>query len=94
MGWRYRFNPQYSKKNYDEIPELVAFANEMGARVFNLFFLVCTGRGQDITDITSEQYEAMILQKLQWISNGYMSMWKKLKNIPLLKNQWPMDLCL
>lgn len=45
------------KKNYNEIPEIVEFANEMDARVFNLFFLVCTGRGQDITDITSQQYE-------------------------------------
>ena len=50
------------KKNYDEIPELVAFANEIGARVFNLFFLVCTGRGQDITDITSKQYEDALKQ--------------------------------
>jgi AdoMet-dependent heme synthase len=50
------------KKNYDEIPKLVAFANEMGARVFNLFFLVCTGRGQDITDITSKQYEDALKQ--------------------------------
>ena len=50
------------KKNYDEIPELVAFANDIGARVFNLFFLVCTGRGQDITDITSEQYENALKQ--------------------------------
>ena len=50
------------KKNYDEVPELVAFANDMGARVFNLFFLVCTGRGQDITDITSEQYEDALKQ--------------------------------
>ncbi len=50
------------KRNYDEIPELVAFANDMGARVFNLFFLVCTGRGQDITDITSKQYEDALKQ--------------------------------
>ena len=50
------------KKNYDEIPDVVAFANKMGARVFNLFFLVCTGRGQEITDITSEQYEAALKQ--------------------------------
>ncbi len=50
------------KKNFDEIPELVAFANDMGARVFNLFFLVCTGRGQDITDITSKQYEDALKQ--------------------------------
>lgn len=50
------------KRNYDEIPELVAFAHVMGARVFNLFFLVCTGRGQDITDITSKQYEDALKQ--------------------------------
>jgi radical SAM protein with 4Fe4S-binding SPASM domain len=50
------------KKNYDEIPDIVAFANEMGAKVFNLFFLVCTGRGQDITDITSKQYEDALKQ--------------------------------
>lgn len=50
------------KRNYDEIPELVAFAHEMGARVFNLFFLVCTGRGQDITDITPKQYEDALKQ--------------------------------
>ncbi len=50
------------KRNYDEIPDVVAFANEMGAKVFNLFFLVCTGRGQDITDITSKQYEDALKQ--------------------------------
>ena len=50
------------KRNYDEIPQIVAFAHEMGARVFNLFFLVCTGRGQDITDITSKQYEEALKQ--------------------------------
>jgi radical SAM protein with 4Fe4S-binding SPASM domain len=50
------------RKNYDEIPDVVAFANEMGAKVFNLFFLVCTGRGQDITDITSKQYEDALKQ--------------------------------
>jgi radical SAM protein with 4Fe4S-binding SPASM domain len=50
------------RKNYDEIPDVVAFANEMGAKVFNLFFLVCTGRGQDITDITSKHYEDALKQ--------------------------------
>lgn len=50
------------KKNYDDIPNIVAFANEMGAKVFNLFFLVCTGRGQGITDITSKEYEDALKQ--------------------------------
>ncbi|MCP5005455.1 MAG: radical SAM protein [Planctomycetes bacterium] len=50
------------KSNYEEIPEIVAFANKKGAKVFNLFFLVCTGRGQDLTDITPEQYEKALQQ--------------------------------
>jgi radical SAM protein with 4Fe4S-binding SPASM domain len=58
------------KKNYDEIPQIVAFAHEMGARVFNLFFLVCTGRGQDITDITSLQYEDA-LKQIYHLHNQY-----------------------
>ncbi|MDR4496780.1 MAG: radical SAM protein [Candidatus Scalindua sp.] len=50
------------KKNYNEIPEIVAFASDKGVKVFNLFFLVCTGRGQDLTDITPEQYEKALQQ--------------------------------
>jgi radical SAM protein with 4Fe4S-binding SPASM domain len=44
-----------------EIPEMIAFAAEQGATAFNLFFLVCTGRGQGITDISAAQYEAALL---------------------------------
>ncbi|GJQ58299.1 MAG: radical SAM protein [Candidatus Scalindua sp. AMX11] len=53
------------KRNYDEIAKLVAFANEKGVKVFNLFFLVCTGRGQDLTDISPEQYENALQQIYQ-----------------------------
>jgi radical SAM protein with 4Fe4S-binding SPASM domain len=50
--------------NYDEIPEVVDLAYNLGARFFNLYFLVCTGRGQGLTgqDITEAQYEAMLVR--------------------------------
>lgn len=46
--------------NYEEIPQLIAFAYETGARAFNAYFLVCTGRGEQLTDITPQQYEALL----------------------------------
>ena len=46
--------------NYDEIPQIVDFAYELGAKVFNLYFLVRTGRGKTVMDITPVQYERML----------------------------------
>ena len=46
-----------TNKNINEIPDIISFANDIGASAFQLFFLVCTGRGQGLTDITPAQYE-------------------------------------
>ena len=46
--------------NYDEIPKIVAFAHQLGAKVLNLYFLVRTGRGKTVMDITPAQYEQML----------------------------------
>ncbi len=46
-----------TKYNISEIEELVNFAKEAGASAFQLFFLVCTGRGQGLSDISALQYE-------------------------------------
>ncbi len=48
------------KMNYEEIPEIVAFAHERGARAFHLFFLVCTGRGERLTDLSPQEYEGLL----------------------------------
>ncbi|MFQ5801822.1 MAG: radical SAM protein [Candidatus Methylomirabilales bacterium] len=46
--------------NVDEIPAMIDLARGLGAKVLNLFFLVRTGRGEGLTDITSEQYERIL----------------------------------
>jgi radical SAM protein with 4Fe4S-binding SPASM domain len=46
--------------NVDEIPAMIDLARELGARVLNFFFLVRTGRGERLTDITPAQYEAIL----------------------------------
>ncbi|MDP6943757.1 MAG: radical SAM protein [Myxococcota bacterium] len=53
--------------NIDDLADIAAMAFGLGARVFNVYFLVPTGRGSYISTITSEQYEEAMgmLQTLQ-----------------------------
>src|SRR5438128_10565356 len=59
-GLQFQIHFSGSPMNYRELPEMVAFAHNLGARVLNLFFLVCTGRGEELTDITPQQYEEVL----------------------------------
>ncbi len=56
------FNIQVSvtKDNLGDVPQLIEYALKKGARALNVFFLVCTGRGQDMVDITPGQYEELL----------------------------------
>src|SRR5262245_13744675 len=58
--------------NVDEIPAMVDLARELGARVLNFFFLVRTGRGQDLTDIDAAAYERILtwLARAQGVGSG------------------------
>ena len=57
VGIDFLIQMSVSEMNYKEIPEVVAFAEKIGAVAFNLYFLVCTGRGQGNTDISNAAYE-------------------------------------
>jgi radical SAM protein with 4Fe4S-binding SPASM domain len=46
--------------NVDEIPAMIDLARALQAKVLNLFFLVRTGRGEGLTDITPAQYERIL----------------------------------
>src|SRR5262249_44760249 len=61
--------------NVVEIPAMIDLANELGAKVLNFFFLVRTGRGQDLTDITAEQYAQLLtpLARVQSVDTGAMT---------------------
>ena len=49
-----------SEGNAHELPAMIDFARSCGARVLNIFFLVCTGRGESVTDLTPERYEQVL----------------------------------
>ncbi len=49
-----------TRANMDELQGMVELARTLGARALNVFFLVCTGRGQEMTDLTPEEYERVL----------------------------------
>lgn len=56
-GLEFQLHTTLTRGNYHLLPELMGLARDLGAKAFNLFFLVCTGRGQEMTDISPHQYE-------------------------------------
>jgi radical SAM protein with 4Fe4S-binding SPASM domain len=53
-------NTTVTKQNYDDIDDIMSLAEKLGVENFHLFFLVPTGRGARIEDISAEMYERMI----------------------------------
>ena len=53
-------NTTLTQQNYNEIDDIMSLAEKLGVENFHLFFLVPTGRGTKIADITPAMYENMI----------------------------------
>ena len=61
-----------TRDNITELPGAVRFARGLGARVLTAFFLVCTGRGQNLVDLTPEEYEDALRQLAGMNQDGIM----------------------
>lgn len=61
-------NTTLTQDNYNEIDDLMTLSEKLGVENFHLFFLVPTGRGKKIADITPAMYENMIKDNLNKIS--------------------------
>ncbi len=72
-GLPFQIQTTLAKGNYNEVPSLIEYSHRVGARAFNLFFLVCTGRGEDLSDITPAQHEE-VLSYLATIQGKYDDM--------------------
>jgi len=59
-GLSVQINTVVTQKNYDTLPALIDFSRSLGATVYSPFFLVCTGRGEELTDLSPEQYERVL----------------------------------
>jgi heme b synthase len=61
-GIEFQVNTTISKLNYDQIPEILTLAENLGAVALHIFLLVPTGRGKYIIDqeISAQEYEATL----------------------------------
>jgi len=64
--------PSIFSWNRHELEALANKALELGATTVNFYFLVCTGRGQEVTDLSAESYEEALreLARLQQSLEG------------------------
>jgi radical SAM protein with 4Fe4S-binding SPASM domain len=53
-------NTTVTQQNFDEIDDIMTLAENIGVENFHLFFLVPTGRGVKMADISPAKYEEMI----------------------------------
>ena len=53
-------NTTLTHDNYDQIDNIMSLSESLGVENFHLFFLIPTGRGVKIDDITPQKYEDMI----------------------------------
>lgn len=70
--------------NREEIADMIEFAYEKGAWAFNLYFLVQTGRGQEMNDLSAETTED-ILTDLVDLQDDYRPMLVRSKCAPQFK---------
>ena len=58
--------------NVEEIPAMIDLAGSLGAKVLLFFFLVRTGRGENIIDVTPDMYERVLtyLARVQGVGDG------------------------
>ena len=61
-GLPFQIHFSVTESNADEVPSMIDFARATGARVLNVFFLVCTGRGESMSDISPITYERVLNQ--------------------------------
>lgn len=64
-GLSFQVHFTVSNWNIGEIDDMIALSEKLGARVVNIFFLICTGRGETVSDLSPQQYESALKDIIQ-----------------------------
>ncbi|MHA1570778.1 MAG: radical SAM protein, partial [Alphaproteobacteria bacterium] len=59
-GLMFQLHFSVTDDNAGELDDMIAFARSAGAAVLNVFFLVCTGRGETVTNISAAVYDRVL----------------------------------
>jgi radical SAM protein with 4Fe4S-binding SPASM domain len=68
-GLPFQVHFSVTEQNAHEVDAMIGFAKAVGAHVLNIFFLVCTGRGESTSDITPARYEQVLNQLVEAQAN-------------------------
>ncbi len=60
LGLKVQVNTTVTRYNLEDLPQLFALVQELGAMTWSLFFLVPTGRGLESDEISPAEYEAVM----------------------------------
>ncbi len=64
-GLTFQLHFSVTDDNADELEAMITFARDVGAAVLNIFFLVCTGRGQKVTNISLATYDRVLARAVE-----------------------------
>jgi AdoMet-dependent heme synthase len=65
-GVNVQFNITITRQNYDDVENIFSLAENYNIRDAHLFFLVSTGRGKELNDVSPEMYEGMLHFIFKW----------------------------
>lgn len=61
-----QFNVTMTRQNYNDLDSILAMAKDLGVKSVHLFFLVPTGRGKNMLDISPQMYEDILRKVLSY----------------------------
>ena len=97
-GMSFQIHFSVTDDNAGELDDMIVFARSSGALVLNVFFLVCTGRGEKVTNISPATYDG-VLRKLTRAAHDEDGLMIRAKCAPHFKRMaieldpsWPITL--
>ena len=88
---RFQIHFSVTDDNAHELDDMVAFARDVGAFVLNIFFLVCTGRGEKVTNISAATYDA-VMRRVTEAARDQSNIMIRAKCAPHFKRMaWELD---
>jgi len=61
-GLAFQIQFTVTEKNREELQPMIGLSLEKGAMALNIFFMVCTGRAEAMSDISASSYEAVLTE--------------------------------
>jgi len=91
QGLRFQIHFSVNDDNAHELDDMVAFARNVGAFVLNIFFLVCTGRGEEATNVSADTHDR-VLRRITELAREETGLMVRAKCAPHFKRMaWELD---